>query len=113
MYREVRSMVQALFVFPEVMTWLIFDYSRKNKRWRRLRRLALNRDKDRCREAARYGLSREAQVVHHIWPAEDYPEYAYCLWNLVSLSQAAHDAIPSSRPSLKATATACPSPFCR
>ena len=25
--------------------------------------------------------------------AEDYPEYAYCLWNLVSLSAAAHDAM--------------------
>jgi hypothetical protein len=34
-----------------------------------------------------------ATVVHHIWPAEDYPEYAYCLWNLVSLSASAHDAM--------------------
>ena len=68
-----------------------FDYSRANKRWWRLRELALRRDGCRCREAARYGKSVEAQVVHHIWPAEDYPEYAYCLWNLVSLSVSAHD----------------------
>lgn len=68
-----------------------FDYSRANKRWQHLRKLALRRDKYRCQEAARYGISVEAEVVHHIWPAEDYPEYAYCLWNLVSLSAAAHD----------------------
>lgn len=70
-----------------------FDYSRSNKRWRRLRQRALRRDGFRCREAARYGRMEEATVVHHIWPAEDYPEYAYCLWNLVSLSQANHDAM--------------------
>ena len=62
----------------------MFDYSRKNKRWRNLRKLALRRDRGFCREAARYGRRV---------PAEDYPEYAYCLWNLVSLSASAHDAM--------------------
>lgn len=68
-----------------------FDYSRKNRRWRRLREKVLRRDGYLCREARRYGMRIEAQVVHHIWPAEDYPEYAYCLWNLISLSAANHD----------------------
>lgn len=68
-----------------------FDYSPKNKRWQHLRERALRRDKFRCREAARYGKAEDATVVHHIWPAEDYPEYAYCLWNLVSLSAGNHD----------------------
>lgn len=68
-----------------------FDYSRANKRWQRLRQRALRRDKFRCRDAARYGRNEDATVVHHIWPAEDYPEYAYCLWNLISLSASAHD----------------------
>ena len=67
-----------------------FDYSRKNKRWRRLRERVLREEKW-CREAARYGVRREAEVVHHIWPAEDWPEYAYCRWNLVSLTKANHD----------------------
>lgn len=71
----------------------MFDYSRKNKRWRNLRKRALRRDRGFCREAARYGRRVPAKVVHHIWPAEDYPEYAYCLWNLVSLSSSAHDAM--------------------
>lgn len=70
-----------------------FDYSRNNKRWRHLRAQALRRDGYRCQEAKRFGKRVDAQVVHHIWPAEDFPEYAYCLWNLVSLSQAAHDAM--------------------
>ena len=69
------------------------DYTRKNKRWRHLREQALRRDGYRCQEAKRFGKRVDAQVVHHIWPAEDFPEYAYSLWNLVSLSQAAHDAM--------------------
>ena len=31
----------------------MFDYSRKNKRWRNLRKRALRRDRGFCREAAR------------------------------------------------------------
>lgn len=70
-----------------------FDYSRSNIRWQRLRLRALRRDGYKCREAARYGRVEEATHVHHIWPAEDYPEYAYCLWNLVSLTKSNHDAM--------------------
>lgn len=65
----------------------------KSGRWRRLRVSILRRDRFRCREAARYGRRVEATTVHHVWPAEDYPEYAWCPWNLVSLSAAAHDAM--------------------
>ena len=70
-----------------------FDYSRSNTRWQRLRQRALKRDGYRCRQAARFGRAEDATHVHHIWPAEDYPEYAYCLWNCLSLSLSAHDAI--------------------
>ena len=74
-----------------------FDYSSSNTRWQRLRQRALRRDGYKCREAARYGRVEEATHVHHIWPAEDYPEYAYCLWNLVSLTKANHDAMHDRR----------------
>ena len=70
-----------------------FDYSSSNTRWQRLRQRALRRDGYKCQEAARYGRVEEATHVHHIWPAEDYPEYAYCLWNLVSLSKRSHEAM--------------------
>ena len=69
----------------------MFDYSKHNKRWQALRLRVLKRDHFLCREAARYGRIVQAVVVHHIWPAEDYPEYAYCEWNLISLSMSAHD----------------------
>lgn len=76
---------------------MAFDYSRSNHRWQRLRQQALKRDQFRCREAIRFGRVEEATHVHHIWPAEDYPEYAYCLWNLLSLSLASHDAMHDRR----------------
>lgn len=70
-----------------------FDYSSNNRRWQQLRRQILRRDGYQCQEAKRYGISRPAEIVHHIWPAEDYPEYAYSTWNLISLSAEAHDAM--------------------
>ena len=74
-----------------------FDYSSGNRRWQRLRQQALHRDGYRCQESIRYGKIVEATHVHHIWPAEDYPEYAYCLWNLVSLAQEKHEAMHDKR----------------
>ena len=65
----------------------------KSTRWRNLRERILRRDGYKCREAARYGVKAEAATVHHIWPAEDYPEYAWQPWNLISLSAKAHDAM--------------------
>lgn len=70
-----------------------FDYSHRNKRWQTVRAAILRRDGYQCQESRRYGLHRPAEIVHHIWPAEDYPQYAYEPWNLVSLSLAAHDAM--------------------
>lgn len=70
-----------------------FDYSSSNRRWQKLRAQALRRDGYKCREAIRYGRIEEATHVHHIWPAEDYPEFAYCLWNLISLTKSNHDAM--------------------
>lgn len=63
------------------------------RRWRRLRESILRRDGGRCREAARYGMTVVATTVHHIWPAEDFPEYAWKPWNLISLSSKNHDAM--------------------
>lgn len=65
----------------------------KTKRWRNLRESILRRDGYQCREAARYGISAEATTVHHVWPVEDYPEYAWAPWNLISLSRANHNAM--------------------
>lgn len=68
-------------------------YGYKTKRWRRLREAVLRRDGYLCREWARYGKPVEANTVHHCWPIEDYPEYAWCLWNLIALSDDKHNAM--------------------
>ena len=65
----------------------------KTPRWARLREKILRRDGYRCREAARYGKIIEATTVHHVWPVEDYPEWAWEAWNLIALSTAAHNAM--------------------
>ena len=40
--------------------------------------------------ALRDGIMLEADMVHHIFPAELYPEYRLSDWNLISVNQATH-----------------------
>lgn len=65
------------------------DY--KSKRWLRLRQRILKRDGYMCQESKRYGRMVEANTVHHIFPVSRFPEYQWSEWNLISLSQAAHN----------------------
>lgn len=65
----------------------------KSKRWLKLRERALKRDGYMCQIAKRYGRHVEATTVHHIFPSETYPEYQWELWNLISLSHEAHNAM--------------------
>ena len=37
-----------------------------------------------------YGSTIEADMVHHIFPVEEYPQYAYCDWNLISVNTHTH-----------------------
>lgn len=63
----------------------------QSPRWRRLRERVLRRDEYLDREARRYGVVREAEVVHHIFPRDEYPEYQWEAWNLISLSRQTHN----------------------
>lgn len=65
----------------------------KSKRWDRLRRSVLARDHYTCQISKRYGKMRQADTVHHIFPREDYPEYQWQAWNLISLSASVHDTL--------------------
>lgn len=65
------------------------DY--KSSRWQRLREAALARDGWLCQECRRYGKRTEASVVHHVWPAEEFPAWQWKAWNLVSLCQSCHN----------------------
>lgn len=40
-----------------------------------------------------YGIRQDADMVHHIYPVEDYPEYAYAEWNLISTSRKTHNKL--------------------
>lgn len=62
-----------------------------SKRWNNLRKRILVRDKYIDRYQMRYGKYRNADVVHHIFPANEYPQYFFCEWNLISISQATHN----------------------
>ena len=65
----------------------------KEKRWKVKRLHILRRDGYMCRECQRYGRRVDADTVHHIYPAEEYPEYVYSDWNLISLCKKCHDGM--------------------
>ena len=65
------------------------DYT--SKRWAKLRERILKRDGYICQYNKRYGRMVQANTVHHIYPADEYPEYEWCEWNLISLSAEAHN----------------------
>ena len=61
-----------------------------DKAWARKRSHILRRDGWIDQVELQKGRKIEANVVHHILPAEDYPEYRYSDWNLISISNATH-----------------------
>lgn len=63
----------------------------KSKRWKRLRGRILSRDGYQCQEAKRYGKMVAANTVHHVFPLADWPQYKWEPWNLISLSNEAHN----------------------
>ena len=69
----------------------MFDY--KARRWKRLRAQVMRRDGYRCQLSKRYGKSVPAELVHHIYPVDEFPEYAFAPWNLIAVSRAAHNKL--------------------
>ena len=67
------------------------DY--KGKRWKRTRAAVLARDNYICQISKRYGRIRQADTVHHILPADEYPAYRYDARNLISLAGDVHDRL--------------------
>jgi 5-methylcytosine-specific restriction enzyme A len=43
-----------------------------------------------CQLSKRFGKYEQAQVVHHIFPRDEFPEYQYEAWNLISITTAMH-----------------------
>lgn len=69
------------------------DQFYKTQRWKHLRDSILRRDGYLCQESKRYGKIIQANTVHHIFPREDFPEYQWSPWNLISLCNAEHEAM--------------------
>lgn len=74
----------------------MFNY--KSKKWQHKRTIILKRDNFMCQWAKMHGKIETEDpengiylVVHHIFPAEEYPQYAMSDWNLITLSTVAHD----------------------
>lgn len=73
----------------------MFDYY--GAKWKRKRERILRMDGYKCQIAKRYGRTEEAVVVHHIYPADEYPEWAWCDWNLISVSLATHNQLENRK----------------
>lgn len=65
----------------------------RNKKWLQLRAAALRRDGYQCQLSKRYGKMLQADTVHHIFPRDEFPEYQYELWNLISLTAEKHNEL--------------------
>ena len=63
----------------------------KTGRWLRLRESVLRRDGYMCQVSRRYGKRLQATTVHHVFPREEFPEYQWEPWNLISLAGDVHD----------------------
>lgn len=64
----------------------------KTQAWRRLRRIALQRDHYLCQKCLDKKRIKKATEVHHIKPIKDNPEKALDLENLQSLCKDCHEA---------------------
>ena len=66
----------------------------KTDRWKMKRANILRRDKfiDQYLLKTK-GIMRDADTVHHIFPRDKYPQYAYEDWNLISLGSYTHSHV--------------------
>lgn len=69
----------------------VFDYN--SLKWKHTARMVMRRDGYMCQLSKRYGRAVPAEVVHHIFPVDEYPEYAYEPWNLIALSRKMHNTL--------------------
>ena len=73
----------------------MFDYH--GSRWKKKRKYILHLDGFKCQIDKMYGKTTDAEIVHHIYPADEYPEYAWCNWNLISVSKANHNRLENRK----------------
>lgn len=64
----------------------------KSTKWKNKRANVLRIHEYTCQECKRYGRTRPATVVHHVYPLEDYPEYKLLTKNLYSCCDKCHNS---------------------
>lgn len=65
------------------------DYT--SAKWKKKSDHIKRRDGYQCQLCRRYGKNTPAKIVHHIKPADEYPELAWVDDNLVSLCISCHN----------------------
>ena len=70
---------------------LMTDPFYKTAKWKKKRDKIMRRDGYLCQYAKRFGRMEQAEVVHHIFPRESFPQYAWEDWNLISLTRTNHN----------------------
>ena len=93
MLNRLGFIVNSLKQIKEVIS--LFDYY--GGKWKKKRNTILRKDKYKCQIAKWFGRSEAANTVHHIYPAKDYPEYSWCDWNLISVSNASHNKLENRK----------------
>jgi len=63
----------------------------KTAKWKQLRSVVLRRDGYMCQISKRYGKQVLADTVHHVFPRNEFPEYQYQAWNLISIANDVHN----------------------
>ena len=64
-----------------------------SKKWLEKKSRIMRRDGYMCQISKRYGKMIPAELVHHIYPLDEFPEYALADWNLISVSWKVHNAL--------------------
>ena len=65
----------------------------KSGRWMRLRESVFRRDGYMCQLSKRYGKFVPAEVVHHVFPRDEFPEFQWEPWNLISITHSMHQKL--------------------
>lgn len=68
--------------------------------WQKKRERILKRDGYQCQQSKRLGKRVKADMVHHVFPRHEFPQYALSDWNLISLSYAQHNKLHTEGGSL-------------
>lgn len=65
--------------------------SLKTKKWEKFRDKMMRKSDYLCQESLRYGLSVQAEMIHHIFPVSEYPELEFVEWNCLALTNRKHN----------------------